>query len=436
MAENSSETINSNDNEVKETQLTPPAPLDDASFAQMLVSDILQNNPEYVAEVMARYDLNPAIDNHEICQKIYEEQVTAVAEHCIKSAVNEDLNEAYNLLQNICYFSEAEVAYMQATEGEKYAENVISHVDERLKNVRAIAPVADFVRDVNEALLYLNNDYTNFSSYKINQIQEKFENTPLQLTNEEKGKLNFIASRLYRKLYSQEAVYADNETQLMEQQCLEKVLALSHDYKLISYCQNRMNQNSYHSHDKDVIRAYKNALRVKQSRGDSYRINMQLADLYLKQARKIGYMIPGSEKMAAADKAIQYLVNSYRFADKEDKLPVLKKMAQAQFASGRHDDWKNTKELIAMKFLKGEERCLALNAIADRVNDPSFYQKSLRECKKARMPADIKNRLLLDTYDKILKNEPNAELRQTAKDEVEILKTQQIARMLGSKLRD
>ena len=434
MAENSSENTTLGNGAENEVQLKAPAPLDDTGFAQLLIADVVQNSPDYVAEVMERYGLNPESDNQEICQKIYEEQVVAVAEQCISSAVNEDLAEAYNLLQNVCFFSEQDIASLQATEGDNFADNVIAHVDERLKNVQAIAPVKDFVRDVNEALLYLSNDFTNFSSYKINQIQEKFENSPLQLNNEEKGKLNFIASRLYRKLYSQETPYADNELQPLEQACLDKVLSLSHDYKLISYCQNRMN-NSCNNRDKDIIRAYRGALGVKQSRGDSYRINMQLADLYLKESRKIGYMVEGSSKMRAADKAIQYLMSSYRFADKEDRLQVLKKMADVQNAAGHTDDWKNTKELIAMKFLKGEERCLALNAIADRSGDTSFYQKSLQECKKARIPADVKNRLLADTYEKVLQKETDGDLRRAAKEEAESLKAKQMAQIFGGKSR-
>ncbi len=414
-------------------QLVPPVPLDDQSLKVRMIEDIAANNPEYMAEVAIRHKLDLQQDLPAVMDKVYEEQLSVVSETCIANALDENTIESYNLLQKLCYFSQEELAYMKAVEGDELSTNIVSYVEERLKGVSELAPILAFTKDVNEAILYSTADYPNFTSYKANQLKEKMDGTVLKLSDDEKGKLNFIASKMYRKLSAQSSPLSDNVPGVQETECLRKALRLSSDYKLIAYCQNRLPGAS---DDKHIIRAYKNALTKKQSRSDMYHINAELANLYLKRTKKVGFMCPNSEKGIAAEKSIKYLLNAYRYADKDDRLHILKKVADVHLLTGNVEGWSSIKEVIAMKLLKGEERCFALSAIGDKTGDLSFYQKALEECEKARMQSSSKLYVQEATYTKIVQKAKDSQMREDAMQQLQTIKDkrqQEYSRLLNKK---
>lgn len=88
---------------------------------------------------------------------------------------------------------------MNAAEGENLSANIAKYIEERLSGVKVLTPVIRFTNAVNEAILYSTGDYPNFTSYKANQLKEKFDDSGLKLTDEERGKLHFIASRMVSK---------------------------------------------------------------------------------------------------------------------------------------------------------------------------------------------------------------------------------------------
>ncbi len=261
-------------------RLTRPVVLDSALLKAAMTKDILSNNPEYVSDIAQRYNLDPQQDQASIADKLYEEQIDTITEICIANTLDENIVAAYELLQNVCYFSPEDIHYMQMTEGENLPSNVTQYINERLSGVSELMPVVDFTNTVNEAILYSTNDCPDFTLYKANQLKEKFDECNLKLTNEEKGKLSFIASKMYRKLSQQNVFMQDNgrAVDFHEKECLHKTLSLTSDYKLISHCQNRLQDAK---DEQDIISAYQYALSKKQSRNDLYKINVALSSLYI-----------------------------------------------------------------------------------------------------------------------------------------------------------
>lgn len=399
-------------------RLTAPVALDDKTFKALMKDDLKTNNPAYLSEVAARYKLDLEKNNDEVLEKACEEQIDIITEQCIADALDENTISSYALLQKACYFSENDMSYMSVVEGENLSSSIAKYIEERLENVEVLKPFIDFTSSINEAILYSTGDYPNFSSYKANQLKEKFENTDIALSDEEKAKLFYIASKLYRQLDAKNNIhnpYADNYAGGQEKECLNKVLALSTDYKLISYCQNRLPEKD---NEKGVVRAYKKALTKKQTRGDAYKINKELANIYFARSKQVGYLTANSEKAIASQKTINYLMGAYRFAEKEDKVPLLKKMAEVQLILGKKQEWKNIKEVIATKFLKGQARCMALISIAEKTGDLAFYQKAVNEAEKAKMKNGEKLEVLDKAYSGLSEHSSSAEEKKAAQDKL------------------
>ncbi len=389
--------------------LHPPVPMNDATFKKYVVDDIFANSPEYAEDVARRAGLEFSPDNRELQDAIYDEQMAVIEKKCIDAALDENTIESYSTLQLLSNFSQEDLTYIAAVEGEEASSNLVKYIENRLENVSDIAPLLKFTRAVNEAVLFSTTDAPGFTSYKANQLKEQFENTGLYLSEDEKGKLYFIASKMYRKLGAKANPYGNDNAGEQECECLRKVLALSADYNLISYCQNRLPKSK---EEKSVVRAYKHALTKTRKRGDLYKINAELGNLYAARSHTIGFTTPNSDKNTSSAKAVKYLLSAYRYAAKEDRLPLLRKIADVQLSTGNMEDWKSTKSVIAYKFLKNEERCYALNAIGDRTGDISYYEQSVAECQKSKMPKMAKLGVLEITYDKLCRQTADARQKQ------------------------
>lgn len=107
---------------------------------------------------------------HRISGKIEDLQ-----EQSILAALNERPGEAYDLLQQVCYFSEQDLQYIRAVEGENADSLMYTYVKKRLENVSELQPVINFVDAVNEAEVYLISDMPNFNSYKADVLVEKWK---------------------------------------------------------------------------------------------------------------------------------------------------------------------------------------------------------------------------------------------------------------------
>ena len=160
-------------------QLTAPVALNDETFKALMKNDLKKNNPAYLSEVAARYKLDLEKNNDEVLEKACEEQIDVITEQCIADALDENTISSYALLQKACYFSESDMSYMSVVEGDNLSGSIAKYIEERLENVEVLKPFIDFTSSVNEAILYSTGDYPNFSSYKANQLKEKFENTDI-----------------------------------------------------------------------------------------------------------------------------------------------------------------------------------------------------------------------------------------------------------------
>lgn len=395
--------------------LKEPLPLNDETLKKLIQNDLDTNQQPYLAEVAKRYHLDLKLNHEVVLEKAYEEQFMLINQQCIANTLDENTIGSYVLLQNICYFNNQDLNYIKSVEGENWALNMVPYVENRLENVQMLKPLFNLTNVVNEAMLYLTDNYLNFSSYKANQLKEKLENTNIIFSDEEKAKLYFISSKLYRKLNVQNKYFNDNYVDTQEKDCLDKVLSLTSDYKLISYCQNRLGENNS---DKKVIRAYKKALTKKQTRNNSYKINNELANIYFQQSKKIGYLTTNSDKAYSSNQAIKYYMEAYRYAQKEDRLPLLKKMTDVYLMTGKKQEWKNVKEVIAMKFLKGQARCAMLNSIGDKTDDITFYFRAIEECKKSKLSPFLKLDIMENSYKKLLVKVSDKEEKQNIEQQL------------------
>ena len=371
-------------------------PLSDEEFKIKILQSVVVNNPEYFEEAALLNKLDMQKDAELVTEIVYIEQVQTIEALCRKAMLEENILEAYNVLHNVCFFEEQDYQYIAALEGENASDNLSSYIDKRLEKVSALKDTFGFISCISEAIAYTMTDSPNFNAYKANQIFEKISSYEDELSSEEKAQAYFIASKMYRKLNASNKLLTEGAAQNQELECLKKVLTNSADYKLISYCQDRIADKN----DKVVIRAYKKALNMSQNKGNLFKINMKLADIYTAQTDKIGFNYPLGEKEISATKAIHFLMSAYAVAKRGDRLPVLKKMAHLYQKNNQWPEWKNIKTVIALKFLKGEERCYALTAIGDKLNEPSFYYQAIEESKKIRNKR-AKNQVLYDAYTKL-----------------------------------
>lgn len=397
--------------------LMHPLPLDNKTLKQAMIKDAENYYPEYIESLANQYQLDPMLNRTELMDLVYENRLADLRERVILTTLDEKTGAAYELLQEACFFSEDDLQYIQAVEGENADTNMFEYVKKRLENVEDLKPTLQFVEAVNDAELYLITDVANFNSYKANVLIESMENSSKKLLDDEGlSVIDFISSKLYRKLTAQSEIYRGNEVSKEESSYLQKVLEKTGDYRLISYCQNRLPNEQ---NQKNVIRAYQRALRRKQSPQNLYKINAALADLYLNRVKMVGFYTENSDKYRYGKKAIDYLSGAYKYADKSGKKNALKKMAFVYMKFDNVEEWKQIKEAIAMKFLEKDERCDALIAIADRTKDLSFYHKAIEQAQKLKMSQYKKADIMGRAYGKLAQfakddNEKNMYLQKKA----------------------
>ena len=400
--------------------LEPIKSLTNEEFKQQLLIYTLQHNPEFFVEASEKHHLDLGKNQTDISNIVYQEQVMTLQDLCRESALQENTVDAYNYLHLVCFFSENDYAYIRAVEGENASTNLYTYIDERLKEVDDLKGTLSLISSVNEAYLYATTEMPNFNAYKANQILEQMNALEKDFSDEQKAQAAYICSKMFRKLESAKQVYGEALAEEKEAECLQKVLSHSADYKLLAYCQSRLNKKA----DKEVVRAYKKALQKNTDRKALFNINMALAGIYEQQSKQIGFASASSNKHLAAEKTVRYLTNAYRYSPRDGQMQILKQMADVHFRIGNFDEWKNLKTVIALKFLKGEARCWALNAIGDKMHDGHYYQMAIEECKKAKMPANVKLDIQEITYSKMIETAKSEQEKSAYADSLKQVRTQ------------
>ncbi len=400
--------------------LEPIKSLENNEFKHKLLLYTMQNNPEFFTEAAELNALNVETQHDLINEIVYQEQIMTLDSLCREAALQENTLQAYNYLHVMCFFTDKDYAYIQATEGENASTQLYTYIEDRLKNVDDLKNTLGLINIVNQAYLYTASEMPDFNTYKANQILEKMNAYESTFSDEQKAQSAYIVSKMFRKLEENKNVFKDTRAVGQEYECLRKVLANSNDYKLLSYCQSRIG----YSADKEVVRAYKKALQSNKDKQSLFNINMALAHIYEKQSQQIGFATAHSSKHLSAEKAMRYLTNAYRYSDKKARMQILKKMAGIHLNIGNFEEWKNLKTVIALKYLKGEERCWALNAIGDKLSDGKFYQMAIDECDKAKMPMRAKLDIKEITFEKMLKLATNAQEKSVYASSLQNVKSQ------------
>ncbi len=406
-AGNENEQQEKNEKKVRITIQKPNLFLDENEYKQRLVTAIKENNASWVQNISSQLETQNmgSVTPEAIDDYIYKTNIQEITSTSRNAFVNGDLETGYNQLLKFCLFNPAEEAYMQYTEGDNLSQKIPTYVTQRLGNLPSFKGVVDLGNCVYDIMVNDGDVYqANLSYTKLCQIEDQY-------SDEEKAKLNFIASKMFLNISELKGKgLAGLNAQGNELECLNKVLNYTSDYNLIVYSQKRLSPKN----DKLVVRAYKHALENNNEPQNLYNICMALSDIYARRGRAIGFVYEGGEKSLSLQKAQRYLMNAYRYASPDNRLNVLKKLSSLQLEDGNTKGWENTKTVIAYKFLKGEERCFALNAIGDKVKNVQYYQMALEECDKASLPEPNKRNIKEITYGKMIKLMPEGQEKQQA----------------------
>ena len=400
--------------------LEPIKALTNDEFKHKVLLYTVQNNPEFFIEARERNKLDSKRDETLINDIVYQEQVMTLQALCRESALEENTMQAYDYLQVMCFFTDKDYAYIGAIEGENATTSLYTYIEERLKNIDVLKPTLDLLSAVNEAYLYASAEMPNFNAYKANQVVEKMNENEAAFSDEQKAQAAYICSKMYRKLECSKQVYGEALAGEKETEYLQKVLSHSSDYKLLAHCQSRLNKKA----EKEVVRAYKRALQNNRDKKALYNINMALAGIYAQQSKQIGYSTTSSNKYLAGEKSVRYLTNAYRYSQRDERMQILKQMADVHLQMGHLDEWKNLKAVIALKYLKGEARCWALNAIGDKMQDAEYYKMAIEECKKAKIPVNVKLDIEEATYAKLIKTAISEQDKNAYKDSLKQVRAQ------------
>ena len=416
-----------NDENKQTVVLTAPAALSNDEFKYLFLNDFIENNHDYYNEVLDTcLEDDPKLKDNpqELTDAAYGLLIGFYCDNVASEFLEEKVDDAYKSLLKICYFKDDDYVYMAAlAQQNENSASFIPHIHNRLAEVNVLQPLLGLGKTIAEARDYATNPEKDVNNYNTAKILEQFNQFEPDLSAENKAKINYIASKMYYRMRMEKADFGPAKD--MELNCLRKALTYSSDYKLISYCQGRLSDPN----DKIVLRAYKHALSSAKDKSEKCQINLALADIYTSRATRIGFMTQNSDKKISGEKALHHLMDAYRYSPKDTRIHVLKRIAEMQRNLGRKEDWKNTKTVIALKFLKGEERCMALSSIADKTHDLSYYHKALTEAKKAKISAVSKARIQEIVYGKLLNRLPEGEEKADVAKKLEHVKKISLADM-------
>lgn len=325
------------------------------------------------------------------------------SQEIINSSLDENLLKAYELVLNFStsheYLRQGDVLSLDVDDLPK----VSTHFGAAPELQIAIG-----VCSVQTDLINLLNGTSgkNITSYQANRIQEKFEDLSQYLNSEQKAAGYYNISILHRALLPEKDDYMSSESSA-EHECLKKVLEYTGDYKRINYCVNRLEN---YKADFGLIRAaYRRSLTETTVPSDLYKIHTALAQCYMQDYHpKIGFennssaYNPENDKLQKAELHYQ---QAFKYAQKPERLNILKSIAKLQMRQGNIDDWTATETKLAMKFLTGESRVSLLIEIAGKNAKyaKDYLEKSLDEVSHSRKITTGKKKLLIGKIDHFLR---------------------------------
>lgn len=322
--------------------------------------------------------------------------LTYGAQNIINKALDEDLTEAYSLLlhlTNLPEYKPEEALAELTTEDIDIIYNHYAMVPE-MQNAVEMCRIQG---DINRFLTGTSQKAT--TSYQVNLIEERFEDIADSLHFEQRAAGYYNISMMHRAILLENEHYDPDENS-SEKECLKKVLEYTSDYKKINYCVNRLGDSFK---DQSFIRAaYRRALSETDIPSDLYKINTALAQSYLKDYKPVAGFVTNAMRHDKNAEKLQraefYYKQSLPYAQKPEKINVLKNIAKLQQQQGNYEEWVQTKTYLALKYLKGEERVNTLLEIAGKSTDykQDYLERALQETTSSRKIIKPQKTLLLN----------------------------------------
>lgn len=322
--------------------------------------------------------------------------LTYGAQSIINKALDEDLTEAYSLLlhlTNLPEYKPEEALAELTTEDIDIIYNHYAMVPE-MQNAVEMCRIQG---DINRFLTGTSQKVT--TSYQVNLIEERFEDIADSLHFEQRAAGYYNISMMHRAILLENEHYDPDENS-SEKECLKKVLEYTSDYKKINYCVNRLGDSFK---DQSFIRAaYRRALSETDIPSDLYKINTALAQSYLKDYKPVAGFVTNAMRHDKNAEKLQraefYYKQSLQYAQKPEKINVLKNIAKLQQQQGNYEEWVQTKTDLALKYLKGEERVNTLLEIAGKSTDykQDYLERALQETTSSRKIIKPQKTLLLN----------------------------------------
>ena len=151
-------------------ELTPLSP---EMFKAGVLNVLATNVPDYAKQAAELLNCDPVKDRAMIDEVSYHNQVIQLEADVVEKALNEELNDAYSTLQNACFFSEQDYAYIKQVHGEEAGSKMPAYIHLRLSQVEDLALSIDFLGAIYSAEVYAQSEPTSFSSYDADEVKHK-----------------------------------------------------------------------------------------------------------------------------------------------------------------------------------------------------------------------------------------------------------------------
>mgnify|MGYP005803148511 CR=1 FL=1 len=261
--------------------------------------------------------------------------------------------------------------------------------------LRAAKDALDLGQDIYD--IFSMESKSVFTTVNISKLVQRLEDMAPTLENEQlaKGYHNF--SKLYRSLIlenKQEDAHKNND----ENTCLKEALKYTSDINIISACAKGLTGSQ------ELVRAAcERALKSTDIPTDLYNIHKVYANSYL-GGNEIN--IRKNENVAKFRFAEYHLKKAYKYAPNVAKIGSLKNLANIQRLFDKEESYR-TLFLMAMKHMKGKERCQELMNIGGTINNPEksalLYEKAIAEAQKAKLKKEEKYLIIYAAAEKLEK---------------------------------
>lgn len=386
---------NENDSEISEESAEqnkddiksiPVVPLNEEEFSanlEQLYRETISNQDLGELLHKNRIDANnakavAAFKHNLLMQCLYEDSLYAL------DKILEEDTAGFAFFQSLCDFEEGHYKYMSEIEGPAMSVKLPGYIALRLEKTEVLSDLSRIAQNAYDALNMLSDNERKMSFFDAGNATEKLEADIDILPDNTRAKVYFLLAKGYQKANS--SPYESKKANREEIDYLNKTLTFASDYKLIFAAQKRLGKDNLD--EKIIVGAYKRALKETKDKKNLFRINHEIARLYSEFSQVSGFVYAGGTKEKSLGKAEHYYYQALHYADKESRLNILRNIAAIQHSLGYADKWLATKTEIAMKHLKGTERCKALIKIASQLPKQQaipFYERVITEAKKSKI---------------------------------------------------